>query len=222
MHYLSLYLENLKVLYLSVVRRGGMMIGLRERWSGQLHVGPQKFFPSILSHGGTCTLHEYVHYWNIHPYSFVYHLLLDVFSVIPFPLTSFFNSSHTMNFQDTKVILLSNDAAFVPLSKRTIHEYKHSMPFQNFQNFDCIFLQSYFFSLATSTCYISPSFAPRRLGKVSKYSEEFPLSHLLQNSIFIFPTLGLVSRYMSHTVKAKTAAALISSDAGSESPHPAS
>ncbi len=32
------------------------MIGLRERWSCQLHVGPQKFFASILSHRGTCGL----------------------------------------------------------------------------------------------------------------------------------------------------------------------
>ncbi len=78
---LPLYLENLKVLrsprwnfwgigdlYLSVVRRGGMMIGLPERWSCQLHFGPQTFSLSILSLIGTWALHEYVRYWNIHPY----------------------------------------------------------------------------------------------------------------------------------------------------------
>ncbi len=43
------------------------MIGLCERWNCQLHVGHKKFFPSILSHRGTCALHEYVRYWNIHP-----------------------------------------------------------------------------------------------------------------------------------------------------------
>ncbi len=80
-HKLPLYMENLKVLcplrwnfwgisdlYLSVVREGGILIGLCKRWSCQLRIGSQKFFPSILSHRGTCTLHEYVRYWNIHPY----------------------------------------------------------------------------------------------------------------------------------------------------------
>ncbi len=43
------------------------MIGLRERWNCQLHVEHQKFFPSILSHRGTCALHEDVRYWNILP-----------------------------------------------------------------------------------------------------------------------------------------------------------
>ncbi len=79
-HKLPLYLENLKVLlfttmelwdigglYFSAVRRGDMMIGLRERWNCQLHVEHQKFFPNILSHRGTCTLYEYVRYWNIRP-----------------------------------------------------------------------------------------------------------------------------------------------------------
>ncbi len=45
--------------YLSVVREGGMMIGLCERWNCQVHIGHQKFFPTILSHRGTCALHEY-------------------------------------------------------------------------------------------------------------------------------------------------------------------
>ncbi len=56
-------------LYLSVVRGEGMMIDLHKRWNCQLHVGHPKFFPSILSHRGTCALYEYVHYWNINPYS---------------------------------------------------------------------------------------------------------------------------------------------------------
>ncbi len=56
-------------LYLSEGRGGGMMIGLRERWNCQLHVRYQQFSPSFLSHRGTCALHEYVHYWNIHPYT---------------------------------------------------------------------------------------------------------------------------------------------------------
>ncbi len=55
-------------LYLSVVKGGSMMIGLCEKWNYQLHVGHQKFSPSILSHRGTYALHEYVRYWNIHPY----------------------------------------------------------------------------------------------------------------------------------------------------------
>ncbi len=69
-HKLPLYWENLKVLhplwwnfwgignlYLRAVRGGVMMIGLCERWSCQLHAGPQKFFPSILSHRRTHALH---------------------------------------------------------------------------------------------------------------------------------------------------------------------
>ncbi len=58
-------------LYLSVERGGGMMIGLRERWSCQLHAGPQKLFSSILSHRGTCALHEYdCALLKYHPYGY--------------------------------------------------------------------------------------------------------------------------------------------------------
>ncbi len=62
-------------LYLSVVRGGVMMIGLRERWSCQLHVEHQKFFTNILSRRGTCALHECVRSWNIHPISFQMHFV---------------------------------------------------------------------------------------------------------------------------------------------------
>ncbi len=58
-------------LYLRKVRRGSLMIGFRETWNCQLHAGHQKFFPSILSHRGTCALHEYVRYWNVHPNAFI-------------------------------------------------------------------------------------------------------------------------------------------------------
>ncbi len=45
---------------------------------------------------------------------------------------------------------------------------------------------------------ISVSFAPTRLGKVSKYSRELPLSQTPQNSVLIFQTLDMASRYTSH------------------------
>ncbi len=80
---LPLYLENLKVLrllcwnfcgiddlYLSVVRGWGHDNRFMWKISCQLHIGPQKFFPSIVSHRGTCALHEYMRYWNIHPQDF--------------------------------------------------------------------------------------------------------------------------------------------------------
>ncbi len=53
-----------------------MMLGICERWSCQLTVGPQKFFPSILSRRATCALHEHVRYWNTHPLKLFAFLLL--------------------------------------------------------------------------------------------------------------------------------------------------
>ncbi len=116
----------------------------------------------------------------------VYHLLSIVSSVITIP------SIHSLplNLKDIKVILLSNDAAFIPLS----NIYHLSLVYMNVSTIRlcrtsntliAFFSLSYLFSLTVSNCCTSLSFVPRRLGNVSKHSGDF-LYHICHKTLFHF------------------------------------
>ncbi len=118
------------------------MIGLRERWSCQLHIGPQKFFPSILSHRATCALHEYMRYWNIHPYVFpnFFGAYVDKYSVF-LPLQYIFFQIFSVSFYTTQKI--GKDTYWMPISR---------ILSWNFSTFSTVLLAYFYWSCFQWSC----------------------------------------------------------------------